>query len=135
MALLLFRYAFVFLFSCFTVCYANTWKINSLVVFGGGDSDNGRSYALYKVPVMPPYWHGRFSNGPAWDEYLAFKLRLIPNPEKNPDYNKNKFFLAYAYYYATATKKYNADARYLMTLNDEVTQYANNPKPFPMFFD
>ena len=126
----LIKYVTVIIIALYGVAIASNWRINSLVVFGGGDSDNGRGYDLYNIPVMPPYWHGRFSNGPAWDEYLAFNLRLIPNPEKNPNYDKNKFFLAYAYYYATATKKYNSDGRYLMTLDDEVTQYENNPKPF-----
>ena len=113
-----------------SVVYSNTWRIHSLVVFGGADSDNGRSFDLYKIPTAP-YWHGRFSNGPAWDEYLAYKLHLIPNPRKNPNYNKRKLFLAYTYYSATSTRKYNTDPNYLMSLDDEVRQYAANPRPHP----
>lgn len=113
------------------LCSASVWHIASLVVFGSGDSDNGRSLSLYHIPVDPPYWHGRFSNGPAWDEYLAYNLHLIPNPAKHPNYNKHKFFLAYAYYFATATREYSSDGAHLMTFDDEINQYRNDSKPFP----
>ncbi|GAI95442.1 unnamed protein product, partial [marine sediment metagenome] len=62
------------------------WHIDSMVVFGDGESDNGNSLKLYDIPLSP-YWRGRFSDGPVWDEYLAYSLGLIKNPpQKHPDY-------------------------------------------------
>lgn len=45
---------------------------NGVVVFGDSLSDNGNLYNfLGKLYPPPPYWHGRFSNGPVAAEYLA----------------------------------------------------------------
>lgn len=48
-------------------------KINKLVFFGDSLSDNGNVYALllHFLPKSPPYFDGRFSNGPVWAENLA----------------------------------------------------------------
>jgi len=43
---------------------------NGVVVFGDSLSDNGNLYNFIKYPP-PPYWHGRFSNGPVAVEYMA----------------------------------------------------------------
>lgn len=47
--------------------------IDQIVVFGDSLSDNGNLYAYMKqqLPVSPPYYQGRFSNGPVWIEELA----------------------------------------------------------------
>ncbi|KAJ1956690.1 hypothetical protein EC988_001214 [Linderina pennispora] len=47
----------------------------TLHVFGDSLSDVGtlRQLTLGIVPP-PPYWNGRFSSGPVWNEYLALKL-------------------------------------------------------------
>ncbi|PWA03427.1 hypothetical protein BB558_000418 [Smittium angustum] len=44
----------------------------SLIVFGNSLSDvNNKNYFTnYTYPV--PYWHGRYSNGPVWNEYFSF---------------------------------------------------------------
>ena len=43
---------------------------NGVVVYGDSLSDNGNLYNFIHYPP-PPYWHGRFSNGPVAVEYLA----------------------------------------------------------------
>ena len=47
--------------------------INRLVIFGDSLSDQGRLYEFFhdKVPVSPPYWYGRFSNGPVWTDIIS----------------------------------------------------------------
>ncbi|KAJ1951312.1 hypothetical protein FBU59_000236 [Linderina macrospora] len=47
----------------------------TLYVFGDSLSDIGtlNDLTLGLVPP-PPYWNGRFSSGPVWNEYLALKL-------------------------------------------------------------
>ena len=45
-----------------------------LVVFGDSLSDNGNLYAATGggTPTSPPYYQGRFSNGPVFTELLGF---------------------------------------------------------------
>ncbi len=47
--------------------------LNQIVVFGDSLSDNGNLYEYMKqqLPLSPPYFKGRFSNGPVWVELLA----------------------------------------------------------------
>jgi phospholipase/lecithinase/hemolysin len=44
-------------------------KFEHLVVFGDSLSDNGNSFFLFKQP-QPPYYNGRWSNGPVWVDYF-----------------------------------------------------------------
>jgi phospholipase/lecithinase/hemolysin len=46
---------------------------NQIVVFGDSLSDNGNLYrtALGLMPKSPPYYQGRFSNGPTWADFAA----------------------------------------------------------------
>ncbi len=48
-------------------------SVNKLVVFGDSLSDNGNLYEYldHQLPVSPPYYEGRFSNGPIWVERLT----------------------------------------------------------------
>ena len=108
-----------------------------MVVFGDEKSDNGNTYALYHIPVSPPYWHGRFSNGPVWAEYLAHLFGLIPDPVINPGYNHNGFFLDYAEMDAVVLPESESSMFYpyggpikngirnfkIITLRQEVTRY------------
>lgn len=118
---------------------ANTWLLNSMVVFGSGSSDNGNSFATYGIPYCSdkskctePYWHRRFSNGPIWAEYLAWRLRLITNPLNNPHYNKKKSFLDYAIFGATTKAEYDINMKdsYNITIRDEIKTYKNRKHPF-----
>jgi outer membrane lipase/esterase len=51
---------------------------DQLVVFGDSLSDNGNLFAATGNPP-PPYYMGRFSNGPVWVEYLADRLNVPLN--------------------------------------------------------
>lgn len=55
--------------------------IDKVIAFGDSLSDNGNfySYSLHFVPKNPPYYEGRFSNGPTWVEQLTEGLTLDPN--------------------------------------------------------
>lgn len=46
--------------------------LKEIVVFGDSLSDDGNLYNLLKIiPKTPPYYQGRFSNGPTWAEYVG----------------------------------------------------------------
>lgn len=45
--------------------------IKNIVFFGDSLSDNGNLYAITGIPKSPPYYQGRFSNGPTWAEDFA----------------------------------------------------------------
>lgn len=47
--------------------------LHDMVVFGDSLSDNGNLYEFMKhqLPQSPPYYEGRFSNGPLWIEHLV----------------------------------------------------------------
>ncbi|MNS68283.1 Phosphatidylcholine-sterol acyltransferase precursor [compost metagenome] len=53
---------------------AGAQSYNRLVVFGDSLSDNGNLYAATgnTTPTSPPYYQGRFSNGPVFTELLGF---------------------------------------------------------------
>ncbi len=46
--------------------------IKNVVIFGDSLSDNGNLYEFMnrQLPQSPPYYEGRFSNGPVWIEHL-----------------------------------------------------------------
>lgn len=50
--------------------------IHQVVVFGDSLSDNGNLYEYmdHQLPMSPPYYAGRFTNGPVWIELLMDKL-------------------------------------------------------------
>lgn len=58
----------LFLSSC---VFADT--LDKFVVFGDSLSDNGNLYEYMKhqMPISPPYYQGRFTNGPLWIEKLT----------------------------------------------------------------
>lgn len=53
---------------------ASAQSYGRLVVFGDSLSDNGNLYAVTgnTTPLSPPYYQGRFSNGPVFTELLGF---------------------------------------------------------------
>ena len=46
---------------------------SSFYVLGDSLSDVGNAYdaPFTEIPESPPYWHGRFSNGPVWADRVA----------------------------------------------------------------
>lgn len=60
-------------------------NFDQIYVFGDSLSDAGNVFKTTKgeTPPSPPYFRGRFSNGPVWVEYLAAKLKLTSKPDNN----------------------------------------------------
>lgn len=64
---------FALLFCCSAV-FAASFK--NIIFFGDSLSDDGNLYRVLKViPASPPYYFGRFSNGPVWSEIVAADLK------------------------------------------------------------
>lgn len=63
----------IFLLGCLFVGTLFATPVNKIVVFGDSLSDNGNLYAYMdrEIPMSPPYFEGRFSDGPVWVELLA----------------------------------------------------------------
>ncbi|MHC5830296.1 MAG: SGNH/GDSL hydrolase family protein, partial [Nostoc sp.] len=62
---------------------ASAASFDQLYVFGDSLSDTGNIYnATYATgkpyPASPPYFEGRFSDGPIWVDYLGDQLGLKP---------------------------------------------------------
>ena len=55
-----------------SIAFADTFS--SVIVYGDSLSDNGNLYAAIHYPPSPPYYMGRFSNGPVAVEQLAATL-------------------------------------------------------------
>jgi phospholipase/lecithinase/hemolysin len=75
---------------CFaTLSFADNKRFDTMVVFGDSISDNGNLYRYmwYQFPASPPYYQGRFSNGPVWIERLISSYsQLQNNPEALQDF-------------------------------------------------
>lgn len=85
---------------------------DELVVFGDSSSDNGNDNLLtHGLVVPPPYWGGRFSNGPLWVERLAERLGLGHPTERHPVPAPSEAGgTCYAYGGARAGSGFNTDA-------------------------
>lgn len=66
------------LFILSTALPAAASHFTGLVVLGDSLSDTGAVFAVTHgaVPASPPYYAGRFSNGPVWPEYLGAALSI-----------------------------------------------------------
>ena len=51
--------------------------VRRVVVFGDSLSDTGRLKRRLRVLPRPPYWLGRFSNGPVWLDYIEAHTDLV----------------------------------------------------------
>jgi thermolabile hemolysin len=65
-----------------TVLVAQTSAPTKMIVFGASSADSGSAFALTGGAFpAPPYWQGRFSNGPNWVDQLATLLKVpVPGP-------------------------------------------------------
>ncbi|MCP0914078.1 MULTISPECIES: GDSL family lysophospholipase PlaA [Legionella] len=88
--------------------------INKIVSFGDSLSDNGNLYEYMKhqLPVSPPYFQGRFTNGPVWIELLT--QAYYPN-------NPSEHLLDFAFGGAGVSEEDADDT--LFTLKREVDSY------------
>ncbi|MEH2446706.1 MAG: SGNH/GDSL hydrolase family protein [Nostoc sp.] len=68
------------LFSFMLPTKASAVSFDQLYIFGDSLSDTGNIYNLTGkgYPQSPPYFEGRFSNGPNWVDYLGDQLGLKP---------------------------------------------------------
>ncbi|CAF1231946.1 unnamed protein product [Rotaria sordida] len=69
-----------YILHCFLLLFLYNYQINTqqipfdtIVSFGDSNSDIGNVYNLtnHKWPIVPPYFQGRFTNGPVWIEKLG----------------------------------------------------------------
>lgn len=58
-------------------------QYSDIYIFGDSLSDTGRVYQAVQLPPSPPYYQGRFSDGPVWVEYLTPQVGLTFKPEIN----------------------------------------------------
>jgi phospholipase/lecithinase/hemolysin len=73
------------LFSFLLPLKALAVSFSRMYVFGDSVSDTGNDFKATGglLPPSPPYFEGRFSNGPIWVDYLAQDLGLNPSPNTN----------------------------------------------------
>ena len=60
----------------FLLAQTLTPQYSDLLVFGDSLSDMGNARSTLNVPDVPPYWQGRFSNGPVWIEHVGDRIGL-----------------------------------------------------------
>lgn len=107
------------LIALFCSMQATAAPLNKIVVFGDSLSDNGNLYEYMKreLPLSPPYYKGRFCNGPVWIELLADMY--YPN-------NSHAHLLDYAFGGAGVSEEVDDDDdedEVLFTLRREVDSY------------
>ncbi len=91
--------------------------LDKIVVFGDSMSDNGNLYEYMKrdLPMSPPYFEGRFSNGPVWIELVTD--RYYPKTSR-------AHLLDYAFGGAGISEEVDDDEdEVLFTLRREVDSY------------
>lgn len=88
--------------------------LHNIIAFGDSLTDNGNLYEFMKhqLPQSPPYFEGRFSDGPIWIEYLTASL-FPANPSAH--------LLDYAFGGAGVSEEDDDDA--LFTLRREINSY------------
>lgn len=73
----------VFLLSLSLLNPVWSFPYSEIYVFGDSMSDTGRLFAATGI-YPPPYYEGRYTNGPMWAEYLTEALLFKPyNPQTN----------------------------------------------------
>lgn len=101
--------------------FVSATPLHNMVVFGDSLSDNGNLYEFMKhqLPQDPPYYAGRFSNGPVWVEHLI--ASYFPNDPASHLFD-------YAFGGAGVSEEEGDDV--LFTLRREVNTYllANQDK-------
>ncbi len=108
---------FVFIILLFCSMFASASSINKIVVFGDSLSDNGNLYEYMKqqLPLSPPYYQGRFTNGPVWVELLT--KMCFPNDVISDH------LLDYAFGGAGVSEEADDDENEMFSLKREVDGY------------
>lgn len=100
----------------FSISIAIAGTIKEVIIFGDSLSDNGNLYNILKIiPKSPPYYDGRFTNGPTWAEHVG-----------NYYYSKNYATVEnYAYGGATAVVHHPLKDHYVapVILQEELDGY------------
>ena len=99
-------------------------RFDKLVIFGDSHSDTGNVYELthHTIPPVPPYYKGRFCNGPIWIDRLNFINKSV-------------------YAYCSATTDNNFVQGYIIDgilpvpgFKQQVSMYLNDIKNSPVNF-
>jgi phospholipase/lecithinase/hemolysin len=61
---------------CLFALSASVTAYDKIIAFADSLTDNGNDYKYSKFPSSPPYWRGRFSNGPTWLDEVT---KQMPN--------------------------------------------------------
>lgn len=66
------------LLSCLLPLPVLAQNIEAITIFGDSLSDNGNAFKATggAIPASPPYFNGRFTNGPVWVEGFSTELKL-----------------------------------------------------------
>ena len=104
------------LFFFFVSTFVFASPLTHIVVFGDSSSDDGNLFKLSSgmIPLFPPYYNGRFSNGPTWAEELG----------KHYYDTANVSYKIYSYGGATARSFVPVSE---LTLESEVKTYLADP--------
>lgn len=75
----------IFILSLMFPLKVSAKNYDKIYVFGDSFSDTSNVFNATNnvIPPSPPYFNGRFSNGPVWVEYLASDLGLTFNSKTN----------------------------------------------------
>ncbi|HSW71109.1 MAG TPA: SGNH/GDSL hydrolase family protein [Gammaproteobacteria bacterium] len=110
-------------FFIFALLLSNTLlaaQLDKIVFFGDSLSDNGNLYNLFGfVPRSPPYYNGRFSNGPIWAE-------LVGNHYQQFNHIPYKI---YAYGGTTTYTHSGGGSIFSYTLSDQLSDYYGHVTP------
>lgn len=96
--------------------FVSAVTLDKIVVFGDSLSDTGNLYEYMKhqMPISPPYYQGRFTNGPVWVELLL---------QHYYQDKMNEHLLDYAFGGAGVASENSDDDDALFTLGHEVDSY------------
>lgn len=109
-----------------TQSFDKSHQINELYIFGDSLSDIGNVFKATNgvYPPSPPYFQGRYSNGPVWVEYLGSQLGLTNAKSSNFAYggattvsgslNGVPGTLAQVYTYTKSHQKLNPNGLYVI---------------------
>ena len=66
---------------------------SKFIVFGDSLSDMGNAYnSIARLPQSPPYWNGRFSDGPVWAELVSQQIGLTISHGRGSESGTNRAY-------------------------------------------